>query len=734
MSKMGISTIQSYRGAQIFEAIGLNEEFVRPVLRQDARRGSAASAWRRSPTRRSTTTAAPTPAATSGRRSSSRAASTSGAATASSTCSTPRPSSGSSTPPRPAATTSSRSTRAWSTSRTSGSARSAACSTFKFDQCTPVPIEEVEPVESIVKRFATGAMSYGSISAEAHETLAIAMNRMGGQSPTRAKAARTPSGSSRCPTATASQSAIKQVASGRFGVTSEYLVNADELQIKMAQGAKPGEGGQLPGHKVWPWIAKVRYSTPGVGLISPPPHHDIYSIEDLAQLIYDLKNSNPQARISVKLVAEMGVGTVAAGVAKAHSDVVLISGHDGGTGASPLTSLKHAGIPWELGLAETQQTLVLNKLRDRIVVQTDGQLKTGRDVVIAALLGAEEYGFATAPLVVMGCIMMRVCHLDTCPVGIATQNPRLREKFRGRAEHVVNFFQFIAQEVRELMAQLGFRTVDEMIGRSDLLDTQQGDRPLQGPGPRFQQDLLPARRRARTSPSARSTTRITASSQSLDWTKLLPAVPAGPGAGRAGLARAARSATSTARSGTILGSELTRRHGGAGLPDDTIQLKFNGSAGQSFGAFVPRGITMTLEGDSNDYVGKGLSGGKIIVFPPRTSRFVAEDNVLIGNVALYGATGGQAFFRGRAGERFCVRNSGAHGRRRRDRRPLLRIHDRRRHRRHRPDRPQLRRRHERRHGVRLRRGPGLPQRLQPGDGRARAARASPRTSSWSATS
>jgi glutamate synthase (NADPH) large chain len=440
-------------------------------------------------------------------------------------------------------------------------------------------------------------------------------------------------------------------------VTSEYLVSAQELQIKMAQGAKPGEGGQLPGHKVWPWIAKVRYSTPGVGLISPPPHHDIYSIEDLAQLIYDLKNSNPRARISVKLVAEMGVGTVAAGVAKAHSDVVLISGHDGGTGASPLTSLKHAGIPWELGLAETQQTLVMNKLRDRITVQTDGQLKTGRDVVIAALLGAEEFGFATAPLVVMGCVMMRVCHLDTCPVGIATQNPLLRQKFRGQAEHVINFFKFIAQEVRELMAQLGFRTIDEMIGRSDLLDTKKAIDHYKAKGLDFSKIF----HRPEVGPGV--AVRKTQDQQhglesSLDMIELVPrCLPAIEGGTPVTLELPIRNINRTV--GTILGSEVTRRHGGAGLPDDTIQLRFTGAAGQSFGAFLPRGITMTLEGDANDYIGKGLSGGKIIVFPPRTARFVAEENILIGNVALYGATSGQAFFRGRAGERFCVRNSGS---------------------------------------------------------------------------
>jgi len=528
---------------------------------------------------------------------------------------------------------------------------------FRLDQCQPIPIEEVEPVESIVRRFATGAMSYGSISAEAHETLAIAMNRMGGRSNT-GEGGEDPQRFQPLPNGDSKRSAIKQVASGRFGVTSEYLVSADELQIKMAQGAKPGEGGQLPGHKVWPWIAKVRFSTPGVGLISPPPHHDIYSIEDLAQLIFDLKNSNPRARISVKLVAEVGVGTVAAGVAKAHSDVVLISGHDGGTGASPLTSIKHAGIPWELGLAETQQTLVLNKLRDRIIVQTDGQMKTGRDVVIAALLGAEEYGFATAPLVVMGCIMMRVCHLDTCPVGIATQNPKLREKFRGQVEHVVNFFNFVAQDVRELMARLGFRTIDEMIGRSDLLDMRQAIGHYKARGLDFSKifyrpDMGPdvAVRRVREQEHGIE--------QTLDVTTLVPACAAALERGEpVVLDLPIRNVNRTV--GTILGSELTRRHGGTGLADDTIKLRFTGSAGQSFGAFVPRGITLSLEGDSNDYVGKGLSGGKIIVYPPRTATFVPEDNVLIGNVALYGATSGQAFFRGRAGERFCVRNSGAH--------------------------------------------------------------------------
>jgi len=525
---------------------------------------------------------------------------------------------------------------------------------FKPDR-EPVPIEEVEPWENIVKRFATGAMSFGSISAEAHETLAIAMNRIGGKSNTgeggedRRRYAEDPNGDSR-------RSAIKQVASGRFGVTSEYLVNADELQIKMAQGAKPGEGGQLPGHKVYPWIAAVRYSTPYVQLISPPPHHDIYSIEDLAQLIHDLKNSNPRARISVKLVAEVGVGTVAAGVAKAKSDVVLISGHDGGTGASPLTSIKHAGIPWELGLAETQQTLVLNNLRDRIIVQTDGQMKTGRDVVIAALLGAEEMGFATAPLVVMGCIMMRVCHLDTCPVGIATQNPKLREKFTGRAEHVVNFFRFIAEEVREYMAQMGFRKFEEMIGRSDLLDMKRAIDHWKAQGldlsAIFYKPEVPADWATRC-----VTTQDHGLDKALDNQIIELARPALERGEKVELELPIKNVNRTV--GTMLGSEISRRYGLDGLPDDTITIRFKGSAGQSFGAFVPRGVTMWLEGDANDYFGKGLSGGKIIVYPPRESTFVPEENILIGNVALYGATSGSMFVRGVAGERFCVRNSGA---------------------------------------------------------------------------
>jgi glutamate synthase (ferredoxin) len=527
---------------------------------------------------------------------------------------------------------------------------------FKFPQ-EVVPQEEVEPIESILKRFKTGAMSYGSISQEAHESLAIAMNRIGGKSNTGeggedpARYVRDANGDSR-------NSAIKQVASARFGVTSLYLVNAEELQIKIAQGAKPGEGGQLPGHKVYPWIARVRHATPGVGLISPPPHHDIYSIEDLAELIHDLKNANPKARISVKLVAEVGVGTVAAGVAKAHADVVLISGHDGGTGASPLTSIKHAGIPWELGLAETHQTLLLNNLRSRIVVETDGQLRTGRDVAIAALLGAEEFGFATAPLVALGCIMMRSCHLNTCPVGVATQDPILRKNFKGDPQHVVNFMRFIAQEVRELMAQLGFRTFNEMVGRVDRLEVRKAVEHWKARGLDFSNILF--------QPDVPSEVgRCCQISQdhgldrALDNQMLLRLCEAALERGEQ--VRATLPIRNCNRAvGAMLGSELTRRHGAKGLPEDTIRLHFKGSAGQSFGAFIPRGITLILEGDANDYLGKGLSGGKIIVYPPEGAAFVPEENIIIGNVAFYGATGGEAYIRGMAGERFCVRNSGLH--------------------------------------------------------------------------
>jgi glutamate synthase (ferredoxin) len=555
---------------------------------------------------------------------------------------------------------------------------------FKFEGREAIPIEEVEPTESIVKRFCTGAMSYGSISMEAHQTLAIAMNRLGGFSNT-GEGGEDPERYLPLPNGDSRRSRIKQVASGRFGVTSHYMVSADELQIKMAQGAKPGEGGELPGHKVYPWIAKVRGTTPGVGLISPPPHHDIYSIEDLAQLIYDLKNSNPRSRVCVKLVSEVGVGTVAAGVSKAHADVVLISGHDGGTGASPLTSIKHAGAPWELGLAETQQTLVLNGLRDRIVVQTDGQLKTGRDVAIAALLGAEEFGFATGPLVVMGCIMMRVCHLDTCPVGVATQNPDLRARFSGQADHVVNFFKFIAEELREIMARLGFRTLEEMVGRSDLLDMKQAVEHYKAKGLDFSKILYRpevgedvAVHRINTQDHGldaaldQTLLRDSGIRAILDMPVHVPWCPAvqdtegtTPVENLDGLeipvAEVSLPIKNVNRTvGTILGSEVTRKFGQEGLPEDTIRLRFQGSAGQSLGAFMPRGISISLEGDSNDYCGKGLSGGKIAVFPPATATFVPEENVLIGNVALYGATSGRAFFRGKAGERFGVRNSGAH--------------------------------------------------------------------------
>ncbi len=524
---------------------------------------------------------------------------------------------------------------------------------FQTNKQAAISIDEVEPISEIVKRFSTGAMSYGSISLEAHETLAIAMNRLGGKSNTgeggedSERLIPMANGDSK-------RSAIKQVASGRFGVTSEYLVNADDIQIKIAQGAKPGEGGQLPGNKVYPWIAKVRYSTPGVGLISPPPHHDIYSIEDLAQLIHDLKNANKNARIHVKLVAEVGVGTVAAGVSKAHADVVLISGHDGGTGASPLTSLKHAGGPWELGLAETQQTLLLNGLRDRIVVQTDGQLKTGRDVVIAALLGAEEYGFATAPLVVSGCVMMRVCHLDTCPVGVATQNPELRKRFTGKPEFVETFFEYIAQEVREILASLGFRTLQEAIGHVEYLDTRDAVSHWKASG----LDLAPLLVRPDVKSALhRTTTQDHGLAAALDNKLIELAAPALERGEAVRIDMPVKNVNRTV--GTMLGSEVTRRYGLAGLPVGTIDLTLHGSAGQSLGAFLPQGIVIRLYGDSNDYVGKGISGGRIIVRPDEKAKFASGDNVIAGNVIGYGSTSGQIYIRGLVGERFCVRNSGA---------------------------------------------------------------------------
>jgi glutamate synthase domain-containing protein 2/glutamate synthase domain-containing protein 3 len=527
---------------------------------------------------------------------------------------------------------------------------------FKFRKGTPIPIEQVEPAGEIVKRFTTGAMSFGSISKEAHENLAIAMNRIGGKSNTgeggedSERFRRDPSGDLR-------RSAIKQVASARFGVTTEYLVNADDLQIKMAQGAKPGEGGQLPGHKVDKVIARVRNATPGVTLISPPPHHDIYSIEDLAQLIFDLKNVNPQARISVKLVAEVGVGTVAAGVAKAHADVVLISGHDGGTGASPLTSIKHAGIPWELGLAETQQVLVMNDLRGRIVVQTDGQLKTGRDVAIAALLGAEEFGFATAPLVASGCIMMRKCHLNTCPVGVATQDPVLRQRFAGKPEHVINYFFYVAEELREIMSELGIPKVEDMIGHAELLDVQEAIDHWKAGGMDLSRILhkphAPSRIATRCVTNQDHGIEGVLDRQLLEWCR--------PALGHLTPIQLDIPIRNTQRAvGAMLSGEIAKRYGHKGLPEDTIIIKFTGSAGQSFGAFLAQGVTLILEGDANDYVGKGLSGGKMIAYPPRESSFVPEANILIGNTVLYGATSGEAYFRGIAGERFAVRNSGAH--------------------------------------------------------------------------
>jgi glutamate synthase (NADPH/NADH) large chain len=521
----------------------------------------------------------------------------------------------------------------------------------------PIPIEEVESVEAIFKRFTTGAMSYGSISAEAHETLAVAMNRLGGRSNTGeggedpARYLLDANGDSR-------KSAIKQVASGRFGVTSEFLVNAQDIQIKMAQGAKPGEGGQLPGSKVYPWIAKTRFSTPGVGLVSPPPHHDIYSIEDLAQLIHDLKNANPTARINVKLVAEIGVGTVAAGVAKAHADVVLISGEDGGTGAAPLTSLKHAGAPWELGLAETQQTLLRNGLRDRVVLQVDGQLKTGRDVVVAALLGAEEFGFATAPLVVSGCVMMRVCHLDTCPVGIATQNEELRKHFTGRPEFIETFFTYIAEEVREYLAELGFASLEDAVGHVECLDVAPALDHWKAAGLDLAPILVLAESQSGATALHCTKKQDHGLEKALDNRLIELAAPALTSRTPVRIVEPVRNVNRTV--GTMLGYEVTKRYGGEGLPDGTIRITLNGSAGQSLAAFLPKGIEITLNGDANDYLAKGLSGGRVIVRPPQGSPFAPEENIIAGNVCCYGATGGEVFISGQVGERFCVRNSGVY--------------------------------------------------------------------------
>ena len=652
MSKMGISTVQSYRGAQIFEAVGLGCDFVKEYFKGTSSKISGVGleviakevnirhgkAW---PQRKSGDLTLESGGEYQWRRDGEhhlfnpetvfklQHATQSGQY----------------------------SIFKEYTAAIDNQSRSRATirGLLKLKHCTPIPIETVESVEKIMKRFNSGAMSLGSISQEAHETLAIGLNRIGGRSNT-GEGGEDPERFVVEKGKDSKRSAIKQIASGRFGVTSDYLVNADDLQIKMAQGAKPGEGGQLPGHKVYPWIAKVRHSTPGVGLISPPPHHDIYSIEDLAQLIHDLKNANPRARVHVKLVAEAGVGTVAAGVAKAFSDVVLISGYDGGTGASPVTSLKHTGVPWELGLAETQQTLLNNGLRDRIVVQVDGQLKTGWDCIVAAMLGAEEFGFATAPLVVMGCIMMRVCHLNTCPVGIATQNPELRKKFNGKPEFVENFFRYIANEMREYMASVGISQLDDLIGRSDLLDTFEASDHWKAKD----LDLSAILYRPKEYKGAlrQITTQDHKLDKSLDRTQIIPACTDAIESGKSVNASfAIRNINRTV--GTLLGYEITKKYGSAGLPNETIRLHFNGSAGQSFGAFLPAGISMTLEGDSNDYIGKGLSGGKIVVYPPRNRSFVAEENILIGNVALYGATEGEAYFNGIGGERFAVRNSGA---------------------------------------------------------------------------
>jgi glutamate synthase (NADPH/NADH) large chain len=522
-----------------------------------------------------------------------------------------------------------------------------------------IPLEQVQPASDIVKRFCTGAMSFGSISAEAHESLAIAMNQIGGKSNT-GEGGEDPARFEPLPDGSMNprRSAIKQVASGRFGVTINYLTNADELQIKISQGAKPGEGGELPGRKVDDYIARIRYSTPGVGLISPPPHHDIYSIEDLKQLIHDLKNANPAARVSVKLVSEVGVGTVAAGVAKGYADHILIAGDGGGTGASPLTSIKHAGLPWELGIAETHQTLVMNDLRSRVILQTDGGLKTGRDVVIAAMLGAEEFGFATAPLITLGCIMMRKCHLNTCPVGVATQDPELRTKFSGKPEYVVNYLFMVAEDARQIMARLGFRTIDEMVGRVDCLATDEAIRHWKADGLDLTALLTPAKKPYPEAGTHNTQKQEHGLEHSLDVTRLLDL--ARPALERGERVRAELPIINTNRTvGAILSHEIAKRYGLDLLPDDTIHFKLTGSAGQSFGAFLARGVTLELEGDANDYVGKGLSGGRLAIYPSRAATFVPEENIIIGNVCLYGATSGMAFFRGRAAERFAVRNSGA---------------------------------------------------------------------------
>ncbi len=657
MAKMGISTLHSYKGAQIFEALGLAEPVIKrcfdgtasrlqgvdfPILEQEAERRHELGYVRRAEDK---VTSLPNPGEFHWRSAGERHVWTPTAISSLQSA---------------ARGNSDEAYRQFAEQANADARHSCTLrGLLKFKSGgtgRSVPLSQVEPASEIVKRFCTGAMSYGSISAESHEALAIAMNRLGGRSNT-GEGGEDPQRFEVMPSGDSKRSAIKQIASGRFGVTAWYLANADELQIKMAQGAKPGEGGELPGRKVDETIARTRYSTPGVGLISPPPHHDIYSIEDLAQLIHDLKNSNPEARISVKLVSEVGVGTIAAGVAKAHSDHILISGDAGGTGASPLTSIKHAGLPWELGIAETHQTLVMNDLRSRVVLQTDGGLRTGRDVVIAALLGAEEMGFSTAPLIAMGCIMMRKCHLNTCPVGIATQDPALRKKFAGKPEHVVNYLFMVAEEARAIMAELGFRRIADMIGRTDVLETQRAIDHWKADGLDLEPILSPA-----IKPHANVEVRCTMEQDhglelALDNRLIELAKPAIDKAESVSIELDIVNTNRTV--GTMLSNRIVNAWGERGLPPDTIHIRLQGSAGQSFGAFMCRGITLELEGDSNDYVGKGLSGGRIIVYPPKSSSFVAEDNVIIGNVALYGATGGRAFFRGKAAERFCVRNSGA---------------------------------------------------------------------------
>ncbi len=657
MAKMGISTLQSYKGAQIFEAVGLHEDVIElcftgtasriqgvnlKVLAQELLRRHEIGYPKR---KQNSLPVLPNPGEFHWRAEGERHMWDPQAIA-----------------DLQVAARGNDESAYWRFAAHSNADARTRCSLkgllkFKTGVQPAIPLEEVEPAKDIVKRFCTGAMSFGSISAESHETLAVAMNRMGGKSNT-GEGGEDPDRFVPLPNGDSKRSAIKQVASGRFGVTIGYLTNADELQIKISQGAKPGEGGELPGKKVDENIARIRYSTPGVGLISPPPHHDIYSIEDLAQLIHDLKNSNPEARISVKLVSEVGVGTVAAGVAKAHADHILISGDTGGTGASPITSIKHAGLPWELGIAETHQTLVMNDLRSRVTLQTDGQLKTGRDVVIAALLGAEEFGFSTAPLVTLGCIMMRKCHLNTCPVGIATQDPELRKKFTGKPEHVVNYLFMVAEDARRVMAELGFRTFDEMIGRADCLETNDAIRHWKADGLDLTPILQPARK-PRPEVEVRCTIKqdhaleLALDNQIIELAR--PAIERGE------KVRIELPVINTNRTvGTMLSYTIAKRHGVVCLPEDTIHIKLNGSAGQSLGAWLARGVTIELEGDANDYVGKGLSGGRIVIYPPAESTFKAEDNIIVGNVLLYGATSGQAYIRGRAAERFAVRNSGAH--------------------------------------------------------------------------